>query len=875
MFYAFPTTLHLDRFYRRLDEVFASRLNKADAASALYERKEEVAGGVLYYYRDPKTGAVHKKFSPRKGGKAPKEADDQESPHVRVREDADTLHIDHQDQTHPVSPHDWSASLGAFYGKALIKNLGAEPGRGARSLLSLVDEKLLADLEGEDEQARLEDLARKAPKVLAALQQRIEQARVSSLEVKQRLLWVMGREGWRADGRAQLVADLLGAQGDLVADNFAMIAIGAENLAGGGDVAAVHVSAAVALRDMGAGDWPDEVAKVGQAAQKELGELLGLLAQARQNPLKAPDLLIQVASSDAIHKLRGLAKAWPGLADKDAKAVEDALAQVPACSPRTHVTEFGSHCNLYVAGALGRPVVQRARYKLVEAADLITSHDPTTFAHHSAYPAGLQERRYHDDEAEQHAVMRNASDLKPDFLINTNPDGINGPPVVTRENIALGGNKRSMSTIRAYRDGNGEGYRTHLLQNAHQFGFKPQDVQALIAPVLVREVEGEHDPALLVRQLNESQTQAMDPRTLAVAQARKLTSATLESLAQNMREEETLAEFLSSQRSADFVASLSQDGLIDERNVSAYKTGNLLSRDGRVMVERVLVGHLFGDADLLARLPERTISALARSAPILLSARAHGEVYDLAGPLRLATDAYARLREQSAAAGVEMPSSKSSKAEYDSAMDRLRADLFGDAHPVFEDERGQVLLEVMVRRGGERQMSQVLRSFGQAAAKNGQNQASLFGGNDEKSAAARAMEVFHDSITRGINAQAYEATRAPQDKEKPAGEPASQKPSSPGSERENQTPKGATGGHTSEQQGRPQSPAASEAPQEAPSPEKSPAAKPSEGEKGEAQDDDEEKPPTHAELEAAGQRGLFMSMLTVWRNQAHRRRRAA
>ena len=388
----------------------------------------------------------------------------------------------------------------------------------------------------------------------------------------------------------------------------------------------------------------------------------------------------------------------------------------------------------------------------MEAADLVASHDPDSFAKNKAYPDGLQERAYHSDKAEQLKVTQNAQDLLPALVANTNPDAVNGPPIVTPEGIALGGNSRTMSMQRAYRQGlpSAAGLRAHLEAHAHSFGLTPEEVRGMAAPVLVREIEppdhSEEGMRLVVRQLNESFTNALDPRTYAVALARRSGEALTQRLASSMGDGETLRAWLDSPASSDFRAALDGAGIIDRRSASKYKdpkTGKL-NRDGKALVEQVLVGHLTEDPDLLARLPSQSVEALARSAPYLAQINAAGPAYNLKAPLRSALDAYATLAHSASQGITPRMSAKMGDEEVKAALSHLEsATLFDARHPVFDDPRAMGLLKVMMRRPGTQQLAGAFSDVARAVAQNPEGQSSLFGAVDPSEVLRSALARHH------------------------------------------------------------------------------------------------------------------------------------
>lgn len=511
-------------------------------------------------------------------------------------------------------------------------------------------------------------------------------------------------------------------------------------------VTSAHADLAAKLAQ--AGTYPEAAAQIGAKAEKELAELAGLLEQAKANPDKGAEYLRQAAASRFAQQLYALSVAWPGQSDKSTDDARELLGSAAAFDP-SRPRNYGADTTLYVAGEGGAPVAVKGRYRLMEAADLVASHDPDSFAKNGAYPEGLQERAYHTDKAEQLKVSQNAQGLIPALVANTNPDAVNGPPVVLPNGVALGGNSRTMSMQRAYRQGldSAKALRAHLETHAHSFGLTPEEVRGMAAPVLVREIEppdqSDEGLRLVVRQLNESFTNALDPRTYAVALARRSGQALTESLANSMEPHETLRAWLDSPASASFRAQLDSAGIIDRRSAAKYKdpkTGKL-NRDGKALVEQVLVGHLTEDPDLLARLPSQSVESLARSAPYIAQINAAGPGYNLREPLRAALDAYATLAHHASQGNIPRMSAKMDDEQMNAALGHLKsATLFDEPHRVFSDPRALGLLKLAMRRPGTQQLATSLREIAQTVAQNPEGQASLFGAVDPSRVLQEALD---------------------------------------------------------------------------------------------------------------------------------------
>ena len=258
------------------------------------------------------------------------------------------------------------------------------------------------------------------------------------------------------------------------------------------------------------------------------------------------------------------------------------------------------------------------KYKVIEAGDAIPSHDATGFFKRKDYPKNIQEREYHSRKGpEQNKVINQAKNLNAQLLINTNPDATNGPPILTPDGIALGGNSRVMSVQRAYlaHPEKAQEYKDFLKKKAETFGINPADLDQFSAPLLVREyaVEDQSKANLskLVRAMNENLTQAFDPLAEGKATATKLLgeNRTLGALAVALRESPegtTLNTLLktSGTRLEGLKNALFADGILSSRNSNAYidqKSGQFNDR-GVAFIKKMILGYVIRDDTVLRSL---------------------------------------------------------------------------------------------------------------------------------------------------------------------------------------------------------------------------------------------------------------------------------
>jgi hypothetical protein len=306
-----------------------------------------------------------------------------------------------------------------------------------------------------------------------------------------------------------------------------------------------------------------------------------------------------------------------------------------------------------------------AEYVMMEAADVIASHDSQSFDQRKDYPEGVQERRYHDVPEEQNKIDRIARSIEPSLVVNTNPDAINGTPIVTEDGVVLGGNGRTMGMQRAYKlyPESGKKLKEYLIRHARAFGVPSAEVEGMKQPILVRRMKAGKDTDKLRglgRRMNEALTQGMDPRTMEVALGQNyVTPELLDSLSHNMGDE-TLSKFLGGARSRPFISSLERAGIIDQFNRAEFvdkKTG-LLNEDGRLRVERVLTARMLPNASVLSRMGSRLRGTIAKSVPSFIQMEKGG--WDVRKALDLAVRADNDMRLKGFSGGTR-PSKEAGK----------------------------------------------------------------------------------------------------------------------------------------------------------------------------------------------------------------------
>ncbi len=298
-----------------------------------------------------------------------------------------------------------------------------------------------------------------------------------------------------------------------------------------------------------------------------------------------------------------------------------------------------------------------AHYELRELDDLIPSHDPINqFGKREDYPEGVQERPYHSDSGEQDKVRRNAANLNPRYLLNTNPDAMSGPPVISPDGVVLGGNSRTMSmqlASAAYPD-KAEAYKQMLIDLAETFGFAPAQVRKMKRPTLVRVVNKAMDyeeMAQASRVFNEVTTQALQLDAEGVSKSKLVSRETIATLREDLQDFDTLREYLGDGKSKALVEALVKDGVIEQVQLSRItRDDGLLNSEGKELVEATLRGLIIQDCDIVRKTPASVIDRTDRAIPALAQLKGRGAEWDMS---ELVTRALSQM-QKALAGGLDM-----------------------------------------------------------------------------------------------------------------------------------------------------------------------------------------------------------------------------
>ena len=379
----------------------------------------------------------------------------------------------------------------------------------------------------------------------------------------------------------------------------------------------------------------------------------------------------------------------------------------------------------------------RARYRLTEAGTLQPSHNPTTFEKNPNYPAGVQERAYHDNKNAQAEVINVSQNFKEELVINTDPTAINGPPQATSTGVVVGGNQRDMATQRMYLDGKGDNYRKYLEEHAEEYGLTKEQVRSLKNPELFREIlDAPTDTEglrVLGRDLNRSFTKALSEMEEAVSAGKNLSVETANSIGERleqMGDKATLRSMMTKDPMV-FRDAMLRDGVMRESDLPKYFTNEgALNSVGKDFVENAMVGSAVRDVDLLQSLPKNLVAKFERVVPQMLELGKRSDTWNIMEDVREA----ARQVSSAQIRGIKLEDQLQNKT------------MFGEGPTA----KVQAIARALAKKPTE--VAAIFKNFSKEARSDVENQVTMFGAADPIEAFDRIFGADSTAVPKSSEA---------------------------------------------------------------------------------------------------------------------------
>ena len=498
-------------------------------------------------------------------------------------------------------------------------------------------------------------------------------------------------------------------------------------------------------------------------------EMYGKAAQNMGRMAKGGDSAGMPDSPDASPALPDQQAAFSNGMEDSSQAMQEMQraareSQAAAEEMREQSERLGRQTKVYLDNQM-----RQARLQLMEADELAPSVAGT-------------DNQYRDRSraASQMQVNHIAQNLEPELLGDSKEVGTGAPTLANDGRTIIGGNGRVMGLAQAYANGNGEGYRQYLLDNAEQFGLSRDEIARMNKPVLVRQLDESVDIAKAAVASNEGGGLGMSALEQARADADRLPDFG-HFIADDSGELNTAANrgFI-----RDFVGAMPHT--VQAQMVDA---DGRLSQDGVRRLRNALLYRTYGNSPTLSRMVESTdqgarnlVNALVQAAPKIAQARDNiqaGNMHDadIAEEVVQAAEKLNQIREQ----GGSVADYLAQQGLFGEEMNAVSRELLA----FFEEHK----------RSGKA-IATLLRNYYDALAAQGNpNQQDVFGEQaapDKQQLLERTINDYEQEHGRSTDSGQLFGRTA----ERPAGEPVSETEPQPASRRSDEAGAGENQGGT-------------------------------------------------------------------------------
>lgn len=264
-------------------------------------------------------------------------------------------------------------------------------------------------------------------------------------------------------------------------------------------------------------------------------------------------------------------------------------------------------------------VTFEGQYGVMELADLIPSNNPFTFSKNEHYPVYCQTRDYSGDKSEQSKVMRNEKDFDGEILLSDSKFASDGPPIVTKDGVVLGGNSRTMLLYRLKEHQQfNEKYRSLFEDNLSKFKIDFDSVKDFSFPVVVRiidyKIDSQEKCSEISNALNTDQTQRQSQNAIGVSYGKQLDNHTIERIATIFvnSKYDTFGAVLDERISSDeIIRILREQNVISENNKNEWlTTNNEFNEEGKTKLKALLLGVILPSTELIEAATSYTLKLI-------------------------------------------------------------------------------------------------------------------------------------------------------------------------------------------------------------------------------------------------------------------------
>lgn len=358
-----------------------------------------------------------------------------------------------------------------------------------------------------------------------------------------------------------------------------------------------------------------------------------------------------------------------------------------------------------------------AKYKVVSAKDLITSHElsGSSYITNRNYPQELQPR-----DRERATMQTEVSSMAGDIIPEQITSSLNlnqGAPVVRSDGVVLNGNGRTLALITAYKRNLADNYKKYLIEHSEEFGIDRNKIDEIEQPILIREITDELTDEEIQDVINSTTGGSrLGSSEKAVNDSKKLKLADLQGYEENETGDLTTAG------NAGYVWNIASK-IIPAKEMNEYTTKDgEINADGIIRVKRALFSVAYKDPGLIEKMAQSTddiikdvSNALMYAAPQIAHTQlsineGHSENYPLSETISAAVKLYENAKRE------EIPIALIVRRNESAMFDR-------------ESDETMKILEIMEQnKRKSRQLGQFFSTIAKYIEEQGDpNQSSLFG----------------------------------------------------------------------------------------------------------------------------------------------------
>ena len=357
----------------------------------------------------------------------------------------------------------------------------------------------------------------------------------------------------------------------------------------------------------------------------------------------------------------------PDAATPEQPTPEQPTQQQPPVAQPTRQADMGAKGARTTAPGITKPEQEyEFNWRVMELGEMTPSHDSATMQPRPDYPPELQPRDRERASSEQQ-VAKIARDLRPREVLDDTHMLDMGPPIVGPDGAVESGSGRAMGIQRAAA-AHPDKYKAYVdelkkPETLQRVGIKPEDIEGIKEPVLVRERATPMDSAqrhAFAIEANEPRAMASSPAEQAMVHARSFNDQELARM--DIPDTASTAEVLLSQAnkdvanrflgsfSANQIAQLADDkGMLNKAGLDAMQASLFSRTYGSVRGGKALAQELQENVDedlkRIGQSLEDSLPAVAKSEALVRSGQRKPQ-YAIAEDIAVAVQTLRKLKRQ-------------------------------------------------------------------------------------------------------------------------------------------------------------------------------------------------------------------------------------